>query len=74
MKPPSPTFCLRQSPAGYWYRLPFIYEYDWEQWCASVRERAEAKEPTPSLVLELPKYAVPVNLHKLTFQQPADVA
>lgn len=77
MSAPSPTWCLRRSPAGHWYRIPFIYEWDWEAWCKDVRFAADIDDGVPCAaaagVRAMPTYAVPVHLEKLAFENPQEI-
>lgn len=70
---PSPTYCLRQDPAGQWYRIPFIYAYSWDEWCA----RAVQGDGGPlSVFADIPKpphYATPVELTKILFEHPVEI-
>jgi hypothetical protein len=64
----SPTYCLRQCPGGFWYLIPYIYEYGFEQYIKAWRkEHGTWTNPERS---ELPAYAQPVDISRLAFQTP----
>jgi hypothetical protein len=63
--PPSPRYTLRQSPSGFYYLIPFIYEYGFEQWC---KHEWKSQNGAP-----VPAYAKPVDLPRLTFEHPLEV-
>lgn len=59
---PSPKYCLRQSASGFWYLIPFIYEYAWEQWINKCRKKGGTQE--------VPKWAQPADIKSLVFEKP----
>lgn len=65
--PPSPRYCLRKSPAGFLYVIPFIYDYDWSEWCRHVGTGAPGPWPVP-------QYADAVHLELLTFERPLEIS
>lgn len=64
MTSPSPRYCLRLSPAGYWYLIPVIQACDWERWCKAVRTSARGAART------FPKYAQPTQVEAISFEDP----
>lgn len=67
--PPSPTYCLRQCPSGFWYLIPYIYEYGFEAMCEQwVKEHS--KNFVLDAIMPKPGYAQPVDVRRLTFQTP----
>lgn len=83
--PPSPKYCLRQSPSGHWYLIPYIYEFGFGAWCAQW-QKDHVKDVQAVIdnqqvrwthylatTYPVPAYAKPVNIARLTFEQPQEV-
>lgn len=68
--PPSPRYCLRGT-GGNWYMIPLIYEWGFEQFCKAYQEEdPQGFFPGPK---QVPRYAIPVNLGKFTFEKPIEL-
>lgn len=69
----SPTYCLRQCPAGFWYLIPFIYEYGFEMFSKAWVKEHMKKNGMFDRVMKPPAYAQSVDLKCLTFEKPHEL-
>lgn len=76
--PPMPRYCLKLVGEQY-YMIPMIYEFGFEQYCKAWTETATAEalrtfdmiNTVPGLA-DVPRYAIPTDLSKLTFEKPIE--
>lgn len=79
---PSPKFCLRQGPSGFWYLIPFIYEYGFDAWCDQWKKDHIKEEQAVfsgqmakwtrhlASTYDVPAYAKQVDVKQLVFEKP----
>lgn len=69
----SPKYCLRQCPSGFWYMIPFIYEWGFEQMCKEwVREHTR-EGFLLTKIMPKPGYAKSIDLKHLVFEKPEEL-
>lgn len=76
---PFPRYCLKQCGSA-WYMVPIEYEFGFSAYVKAWRDAAEPDDdgvtcfvPYPSQK-DLPRYVIPTNLDKLTFEKPIEKA
>lgn len=67
-RPPPQRYALKQV-GMHWYMVPLIYEWGFEMYVKACREDDAHPRVNPD-PKDMPKYAVLVDLSKLTFENP----